>query len=527
MSTLFSEHFTFPVNPALLLGVTVLLLLAVQVSTWLFDTKGLHRVPGPFFAKWTSLWYGFAGHSGRVDQIILDLHKRYGKVVRIGPNQVSIQDADALRSIYGFSSKALKSGFYDALVQFNGTPSSFLTRSREDHTRKRKFVAHGLSMSSILEFQPTISQYQQQLVVHWDSMCAAAKLGKGGKIGSQFWTARNGQAWFDCMPWLNYVAFDIIGDLGFGKGFGMTASGTDIIQIATDQTAAIESFGSEKARLETEDVPLVKTVLARGEFSITAALMPVWARPILRLLEPEGHKALNTFGTIAATSIQTRLSTPTDRVDLLSRMIEGRDDGGKPMNARELCAESTTLLGAGSDTTSNSSCAMIYYLARDQKKQLALQKELDDVLGAPNASDSFEGHGGLYEKVKHLPYLEAVVNEGLRMYSTIGIGLPRVVPEGGLTVAGYTLTEGTVVGVPVYAVHHDASVWGPDVDTFNPERWLVEDKTTMLNAFAPFSVGPRACVGRNLAMMELTTIIATLVHRYHFVLEHPGKKVII
>lgn len=123
-----------------------------------------------------------------------------GKVVRIAPNQVSIQDADALRFIYGFSSKALKSEFYDALVQFNGTPSSFLTRSREDHTRKRKFVAHGLSMRSILELEPTISKYQQQLVGHWDSMCEAAKSGKGGKVGSQIWTARNDQAWFDCMP---------------------------------------------------------------------------------------------------------------------------------------------------------------------------------------------------------------------------------------------------------------------------------------------------------------------------------------
>lgn len=132
----------------------------------------------------------------------------------------------------------------------------------------------------------------------------------------------------------------------------MTARGTDIIQIATDQMAAIESFGSEKARLETEDVPLVKTILTRGEFTISAALMPVWTRPILRVLEPEGHNAMKNFATLAATSIQNRLSTPTDRVDLLSRMIEGRDDRGKPMNARELCAESTTLLSAGSDTTS-------------------------------------------------------------------------------------------------------------------------------------------------------------------------------
>lgn len=216
-------------NPTIMLAATVSVLVVVHLTAWLFDSKGLHRVPGPPLAKLSSLWYAWVGRTGRINKIIFEQHQKYGtlrhiafyvssrkltgvathvgKVVRITPNEVSIADVDAFKAIYGFGSKALKSDFYDALVQFGGTPSSFLTRSREDHARKRKFMAHGLSLRSILELEPTIRKYQQQVVGHWDRMCLDAKAGKGGRIGARTWTARDGRVWFDCMPckWIYFL----------------------------------------------------------------------------------------------------------------------------------------------------------------------------------------------------------------------------------------------------------------------------------------------------------------------------------
>ena len=76
---------------------------------------------------------------------------------------------------------------------------------------------------------------------------------------------------------------------------------------------------------------------------------------------------------------------------------------------------------------------------------------------------------------------------------------------------------GTVLSVPTYTVHHSIEIWGPDADSFNPDRW-VPDKLTerQKNAFVPFSHGPRACVGRNIAEMELALIVATVARRYRF-----------
>lgn len=122
-----------------------------------------------------------------------------------------------------------------------------------------------------------------------------------------------------------------------------------------------------------------------------------------------------------------------------------------------------------------------------------MQKELDKALGRPAYNDGDAERPALvaYELVKNLPYLHDVVNEGLRLFSTIGLGLPRVAPEGGLRVLGEAFAPGTIVSVPTYVTHHDEAVWGEESWAFNPDRWQTGDNAVMAKAFAPFSLGPR------------------------------------
>jgi benzoate 4-monooxygenase len=143
------------------------------------------------------------------------------------------------------------------------------------------------------------------------------------------------------------------------------------------------------------------------------------------------------------------------------------------------------------------------------------------------------------EQIKRLPYLDACINEALRIQSVSGIGLPRVAPEGGLNVLGHYFPEGTVLSVPSYSVHRDVKAWGEDAESFRPERWFERDQTELHKAFNPYSVGPRyvfelflrwidviqtcfsmisSCVGRNLAAMELSIILASVMRRYEMAL---------
>ncbi len=194
-------------------------------------------------------------------------------------------------------------------------------------------------------------------------------------------------------------------------------------------------------------------------------------------------------------------------------------------------------------------CAIIYYLAKNPRVQTKLQKELEEVLGKPNPNipaDDYSTEYSLAEPIKNLKYLEAVIYETLRLHSTIGLGLPRVVPEGGLTILGKTFVPGTVVSVPAYTLHRNPAIFGEDADEFRPERWSEDNSTAMHKAFIGFSVGPRsvaaclyhdrklthpcffmrrACLGRNLAFLNLTTFTAIIAHRYDVVLENPGELV--
>ena len=135
---------------------------------------------------------------------------------------------------------------------------------------------------------------------------------------------------------------------------------------------------------------------------------------------------------------------------------------------------------------SSSTCAILYHLARNRYAQEKLHQELDDQLGA---EDETVATG---PQVKNLPYLDACINEALRIHSTSALGLPRTVPEGGLTIRGQYFPQGTVLSVPSYSIHRDTSIWGEDVEQFRPERWLEGDEAAMHKTFNPFSVGPRS-----------------------------------
>lgn len=108
----------------------------------------------------------------------------------------------------------------------------------------------------------------------------------------------------------------------------------------------------------------------------------------------------------------------------------------------------------------------------------------------------------------------------MRIHSTSAMGLARQIPEGAspITIAGETFHAGDILSVPSYTIHRAPEIWGPDAEAFVPERW--ENLTPRQKAaFIPFSHGPRACVGRNVAEMELLVIVATVFSLFEFRLE--------
>lgn len=143
------------------------------------------------------------------------------------------------------------------------------------------------------------------------------------------------------------------GDLAFGAGFGMVARGEDLVKVPVSRSAALKALGEEKPQLEMMEIPAMQTVLQRSEHATKSAFLPKWTRPLLRYSPSHlrGDKAMKAAGSMAITSVSRRLQMPSGKVDLLSKMVEVRDDGGRPMEGPELSAEANTLLLAATDTT--------------------------------------------------------------------------------------------------------------------------------------------------------------------------------
>ncbi|OLN89026.1 Benzoate 4-monooxygenase 3 [Colletotrichum chlorophyti] len=443
----------------------------------------LRSIPAPLPAQFTNFWLLAVVRRGDRYLTVDKVHEKLGPVVRIQPNHVSIADDEAIQVIYGHGNGFLKSEFYDAFVSIRR--GLFNTRDRHEHTRKRKLVSHTFSVKSISQFEPYMHENLELFVQKWDNLI------KNSPNGANI----------DCLKWFNYLAFDVIGDLAFGAPFGMLKSGADIAEVR-------ESPNSPPIY-----APAIEILNRRGEVSATLGCYPnmkPWAKYLPDPFFSQGLEAVESLKGIAIARVKARLDSPPDidRLDLLARLMEGRDEKGQPLGREELTAEALTQLIAGSDTTSNSSCALLFHVARTPGVLEKLQKELDAAI--PAGCDV-----PTYEMVRDLPYLGMVINETLRFHSTSGIGLPREVPpeSPGVTIRGHFFPPGTVLSVPSYTMHHSKEIWGADADDFRPERW--ESLTArQKNAFIPFSYGPRACVGRNVAEMEMKLIVATWAKRY-------------
>ncbi|KAK0211886.1 cytochrome P450 monooxygenase [Armillaria fumosa] len=498
--------------PTVVATVFVLVVL-VYLVPYLVDSHSLRSYPGPFIAKFSNAWLVYVTYKEHLSEVVHDLHMKYGPFVRIAPNHISVALPDAQNIIYGHGSGALKSSFYDVLKPSFSPDNVFTTRDRQAHTRKRKFISHIFSPKSVLEFEPHVRHLVGQLLRRWDRLYDGALEGLSGRDG-EGWIGREGRLWLDCLPWVNYLTFDIIGDLAFGAPFGMVKAGKDVAQVPQDPLAVMGSYGQVASKYATREIPAIET-LSGGATTTTLGVVPEWWRLLLKRI-PFFRQGEEDFGALlgmVVSAVSKRLEVPTDRNDVLGKLLAGKDEQGNPIGREELSTESFSLLVGGSDTTSVSSSAIIYYLARAPDTQAKLQKELDEILDSDVATA---------EQVKKLTYLQACINEGLRLHSTVGMGLPRVATENGIMISGKYFPGGTVVSSPCYTNHRDHTVWGNDPEEYRPERWFECDSAAVAKAFTPFSVGPRACIGRNLAILELQIIIASILKRFHFVLENPN-----
>ena len=135
----------------------------------------------------------------------------------------------------------------------------------------------------------------------------------------------------------------------------MLKAAKDIAPVARSLDNAMATYGDEGAKVDIEYFPAAQILNERGDYTTSMGVLPAWARTFLKICHPwyrKGSVASGHLNGLAIAAIGQRLKAPTDRVDILSKLQQGKDGEGKPMGRAELTAESFIQLVAGSDTTS-------------------------------------------------------------------------------------------------------------------------------------------------------------------------------
>ncbi|UPK92449.1 hypothetical protein LCI18_003384 [Fusarium solani-melongenae] len=184
-------------------------------------------------------------------------------------------------------------------------------------------------------------------------------------------------------------------------------------------------------------------------------------------------------------------------------VLYGQKDGylGRPLTDSEVAEECMSGMFGGTGTTANTFVFLLWATLQHPEVVEKLKSELRTAI--PNIGSV----------CSRLPYLQAVIDETLRMYPTIVAMIPRIAMRDS-SVAGVRIPKGTVVGIQNYTIHRWEPAF-PDPEMFIPDRWLDDDKIEQRKeAFVPFSVGSRRCIGINLAKMELSKLVAAFFRRY-------------
>ena len=481
----------------LLFSSCILLLgLTFTVIRWTIDyfrdPKGLRRFPNfSAFAGITNLPYILLSYKNFRSKRIYALHAEGKPVIRTGPNSVSFSDMRAIKDIYGHSTRCTKDEQY---VVLSGTHFHLAdVVDKAEHARKRKVLSSAYALKNLEEWEFKVADKVERMIAQFDKRCS-----EPGK-----------EVVIDYRPWANYFTLDAISDIGLSSTLSFLDQGSDL-------TTAFKPDGS------THQVHFRECLYANSRATSVFAYSYDFYKPLARLSKLSPYfrnlwKLDNDWNGIAPYLAQKRLAryeAGEKLDDFFEALMHDKNMSNHNLQWGEIVAEVTIMLNAGSTTTAIAIANVMYQLLKHPQCMQKLREEVDATL-------ENDEEIAPYEKVKYLPYLRACLDESLRMFPPISHGLTRETPQEGSEIAGHYIPGGTTVAVSAFVAHRDPVMF-PEPEKYNPERWLGESGKDLGPYFIAFSAGARGCIGRNIAYLEQTVLLASLLHRYDIEFARPG-----
>ncbi|KAF9782557.1 hypothetical protein IL306_011505 [Fusarium sp. DS 682] len=348
---------------------------------------------------------------------------------------------------------------------------------KKAHGRRRRLLSHGLSDSSTRKFEGTIKE-------HVDRFCDQIR--PDSSDASMKWSKS-----FDLSRWASYLTFDIMADVVFGQQYELLKH--------DEHRYVVDS-------IETSNI--------RTGVLLQSPEVSTWR--LDRKLFPNSIQSRNKFIKFVSRLVRDRM-TPSSlrRNDIINYLLTARDEKeNEAFTQNEVAAESTTLVVAGTDTSSTAIAATLFYLSQHPS---LFRRAAEEIRSAFAATHDVK----LGPVLNGCIFTRACIEESMRMSPPAGSALWRQVLKGGQTVDGQFIPSGCDVGVCIYAIHHNDAYFLDPFD-FKPDRWLPAapgecDQAALKLArlaYNPFSVGPRSCIGKGLAMAELMLSVATILLKF-------------
>ncbi|THV07239.1 cytochrome P450 [Dendrothele bispora CBS 962.96] len=433
-----------------------------RLSPW----HPLATYPGPLLCKLSKLWLGYVSQQGRLHIYVWRLHQKYGDIVRIGPNELSIRSAGSILPLLG-PRELPKGPWFDGRYPEDAPARSLISlRNSHEHSMRRRPWNQAFSVSALKDYEPLIDARTSKLVDALSRQESPVNL----------------------TQWIFYFAYDMMSDFIFGGGTEMLRDG-DVGGL----WPMLES--AQKTGLLFSHVPwlgqlLFKTPLLAGSRRKMIACSMQFAR-------------------------SRKARRPTHK-DLFYYLY---NEGGTIENAPTEAEAFADSISAGADTSASAIVNLFYLLLTNPATYSRLRAEID----------GREDRALEFSEQARMPYLNAVINETLRILPPVPSGSPRATTAetGGRMLGTRYIPPNTAVNIHIFSVHRDPRNFSFP-DNFVPERWLSEEERKHLGpkffkdgsfvhniaAFHPFSVGPSSCVGKNFAYLEMRMLVTKVLFNF-------------
>ncbi|CAF3494344.1 unnamed protein product [Fusarium graminearum] len=418
----------------------------------------LNKFPGPFVARLSNVYASWlAIKEEHMYLEVQKLHQKYGDIVRIGPQELSIATPSAFRILHANNSPIVKGPFYNVA---RPCVNLLADRNKKSHAQRRKTWDKAFTAKALRDYEPRVVRYTKQLTEQIEKT-------KGNPI--------------NIGAWINFYTFDIVGDLAFGTSFNYLVNGV-----------------KDKFLRDSHDSQVLM-----GYFRQCTWLFEVFKEtPLL-------NNSWLSFQSWLKQKVEARRQNKPSEPDVLSWILEEYDSIENPTkdDYLRLCGDAHLIAVAGSDTTSAATSILLHQLTLHPHVLKKLQAEIDEYQANYEKPDHFS--------MTKLQYLQACIDESLRLHPVIMSGLQRMTPPEGMQIDDVFIPGDTIFHAPSYTIYRDERCFVRPLE-FIPERWTTQPELIIdSSVYAPFSTGRGACAGKQLGLMEMRYVLTEILSKYN------------